>query len=411
MAFNLVLTGFIFALVFLNHKIARNKAYPPFIFSLVWGLLVLSYLIIDQFNIIEINTLKTRTIIVVLSGLFSFSLGGLIVILWKQIRTKSFNTPEFHFLHWRIHPLFDLIIHCLAILLSILLLIKAISISGNPFNPEFLLILRVKLNYENASFGLLKYAIPFIFFNGTFRLIWYYRIPDRFGKWRLWSAYLLALLIAILTTGRTNVIFLLLFLVSIVVVQSQITLRIVIRFIVIGYLVFMGMGIFLNKGGSVSNSLGQNFKSMSLSASQYLLGPTAALQKVLYEELNQEYDGVTLRFFKALAFRFNISDIPPPKTQLEFIDVPFKTNVYTLFFHYFTDFGWIGMILIVFILGMVFSEVYVYRYKFWGSYMYGVILYIIILSVFNEQFFTLLSLWIQLLIYSLLTRLIVIKNE
>jgi oligosaccharide repeat unit polymerase len=107
----------------------------------------------------------------------------------------------------------------------------------------------------------------------------------------------------------------------------------------------------------------------------------------------------TFRFFFALAAALGITEAPPSLVQ-EDVFVPHPTNLYTAYFHYLTDFGYIGFCLPVLAIGLFHGYIFrcfrerrgdeLMRYIFVMSFLP------LAQTVFQETHFTLLSTWLQL---------------
>lgn len=77
------------------------------------------------------------------------------------------------------------------------------------------------------------------------------------------------------------------------------------------------------------------------------------------------------------------------------------TNVYTFYHWYASDFGILYAWFIQFLVGMFHGKIYrqMVEYRLFGMYKYCIFLYPLIMQIFQDQYFSLLSSWIQLLVF------------
>jgi len=85
-----------------------------------------------------------------------------------------------------------------------------------------------------------------------------------------------------------------------------------------------------------------------------------------------------------------------------YTDTPLPTNVYTIYYTYFLDYGYLGVFILMFIIGifssLVFKRAYIKKEKIY-IFLYGMVFAGLIISCANEFFFTTVSYWIQAIIF------------
>ena len=84
----------LFIMVVANYNLSKDYLYPPFIYSVVWFCVILFYMIILQFHIIEINTVSALSLLIFIGGVFSFSLGGFTIFAIKNKLSINRTLPD-----------------------------------------------------------------------------------------------------------------------------------------------------------------------------------------------------------------------------------------------------------------------------------------------------------------------------
>jgi oligosaccharide repeat unit polymerase len=132
----------------------------------------------------------------------------------------------------------------------------------------------------------------------------------------------------------------------------------------------------------------------------YLLSPIAAFDKAAFIH-HIQYDGSsTFRFFYQLMKSLG-ANVDVKRTVQEFILIPTPTNVYTIFYQYYLDFGYIGIVVFGIIDGLIYGYVYGKindspSYKLFYAYLFVSLC----LQFFNEIFFVTFSIVIQIFVLS-----------
>jgi oligosaccharide repeat unit polymerase len=134
--------------------------------------------------------------------------------------------------------------------------------------------------------------------------------------------------------------------------------------------------------------------------SVYLLSPVSAFDNAV--NLHEvSYDGSsTFRFFYQVLHSCGF-DVDVKGTVQEFILVPLSTNVYTVFYQYYLDFGYFGILLFGVIDGWIYGYVYgkmneTPSLKLFYSYLFVSLC----LQFFNEIFWVVFSIVVQIFILS-----------
>ena len=104
--------------------------------------------------------------------------------------------------------------------------------------------------------------------------------------------------------------------------------------------------------------------------------------------------------FKALGLVVPVVDLVRP-----FILTPISTNVYSAFSPYYADYGAGGVAIFFFFFGSLTGYLYRRLQKLptpTMAMLYGILIYALVMQFFQDQYFSLLSQWIQLLIWTAL---------
>lgn len=116
----------------------------------------------------------------------------------------------------------------------------------------------------------------------------------------------------------------------------------------------------------------------------YIYSPIIALGEITpYSSSN--FGESSLRFFYALLYKTNLSDIEPINVVLDYVYIPKPTNVYTVMYPFYIDFGITGIIFGALIYGALFSFLY-------NSYIRGktifLLIYVALITTLITSFFS-----------------------
>ena len=278
-----------------------------------------------------------------------------------------------------------------------------LELAGGEDFARGLVIVRTLMSIENDEvYGVYKYGYSIAV--GALLLLQTFIIKNRpsFFYISMFVFYFfVALFTAILSTGRGNVsyIFVLLGLVYILCgKKNQINRRL---FKALGlvslitFLIFWVMGNLMGKAGdnaidAISDILDYQFSPL-LALSVYLESHPITI-------FGHEYGSNTFRFFISLLSFIGLHDKPPSLVQ-EFVNVPQSTNVYTAYFNYIKDFGWLGVTVISFLLGLLHGILFRWSMRDknndFALYILAISYMPLLYSLGGEAYFSLLSIWIQ----------------
>ncbi len=393
----------------LNYRQAKSLFYPPFIFSCYWGLLLLLLAVLPT----SYYPLTNQTLLIFTTGIVFFSLGGLLFLKLAKATVMDYTTHTNITNESYRHYITNLLIF--GIIISLLLLplycyrLYTIAITAN-FLPEsfvaahpitsFFVQLRKIVVSENGL-GPFKYLTAWFSFLGLISLIEFYHYKSLKNKIVVGSYFVISLIYLLLSTARIGMIsFLFSFFSLYFILNQKLKLKVIIYASIMILVAFLVPALVLHKGGATTNSSIQNIMHLLNNIKLYLLGGIVAFNEVTnyIDSLAQIFPHLySLSFFFKIAHVFN-NDIYVPKAIFPFIYMPSSTNVYTIFFSWFLDFGWVGIISICFILGFIAATCFHYAMKKNPLCMvlYACIITGLLLSNFYDAFLVGLSYWIQL---------------
>ncbi len=400
MIFSLLITLLVLFLVLMNNYFIKSIFYPPFVFTFIWFIILFVYFLLKLFNLVSIEELHSKTLLLLLLANLMFSAGGLYCIFYR----RNLGDKFINFKPTKIPKIFEDIFLLISIGGLFLLFQEAMNIASKVESQNVLISLRYQLTVKRLDYGILKYFLVFGLFNSLYRFLTFSKFNElkKSQKARLIISIIVSLVLLILSTGRTYILFYFTTILLIQFFKGNLIFKDVRMFILLSLIGFIGLGIILNKGGSITYSLSENLKSSFHHIIAYMEGPVLAFDKFFNSEFEYTYGKNTLRFFYAILFKMGLIAIPPVDIVHEYVYVPYPTNVYTLFYEYIMDFGFLITLLMVFFLGVIHTWLYLTSrisgnfLKIISAFSY----YPLIMIFFQDQYFSLMSFWLQLFIYS-----------
>lgn len=391
----MVFTGAILlaALAAINRCIAGSWLYPPALYSAYWsGLLFALYASGDAFYPISLTT-----VMLLFLGKLAFSLGGLLVLFSLGRRSWSrLPNPD---------PRRKIIVrHILDT--GLLLLLAALpfywALLQNASEKSGMDDFWVGVRYQTADatdgneFGLFARVR---YFSTVLALIALNEFDGKRQRWRPVALILVSMIYLVFSMGRFDAVMLIFSLLGVYWIRSnRINARSALLVGVLVLVLFVTVGVVLEKGGSTTATFSENLLLMYQNIQLYALGGIVAFDRYVAGVVPIE-TGLTFRFFTALAKVFNANIHVPSLTQA-WTNTPTPTNVYTDYFPYYSDFGSLGVMVIMFALGGTATLVYLAarRGHPLSVILYGHLFACLFLTNFSYPFLTSLSTWLQLIV-------------
>ncbi len=374
---------------------SKNFLYPPSLFTGIWLLSIIGLLLSgDTFYPVSIETLFVYFV-----GAIAFSIGGLVVFSGSAInnvKPVSF-TPRQTIKVYRFLDFFFLIV-----LIGFPFFGYFATKDADFSNPLFLAAQRqADLNHEiNNPLGNLLVIATFLAMgmhlnnDGSFS-----------RKWRVYLSILIAVVYGGLTGTKGNAVQLIISLAFISFMRAG-----RINFVALGSLITLALAVF------AVGLLFVNFAYMDLDASSmdtivflvgeiqsYWLGGLVIFERIVQSPESMESAQHLNRFFLETANSLG-ANFYVPSPNAVFTDASPTIdgiNTYTIYFSYFKDYGWSGVLLGMSMLGGVLT--WIYRLARRGNPLaiifYGVNTTGILLSVQAEHFILALNPYIKMLIF------------
>ena len=148
----------------------------------------------------------------------------------------------------------------------------------------------------------------------------------------------------------------------------------------------------------------QDSESVEKIISVYILSPLPAFDLVLNGE-KQFVSNQTFRFFNVVGDKLGIVD-RQNESENAWAQVPIYTNVYTVMFPFYSDFGYVGLCIFGFICGCFWSILYNKSFagQFISRVLYAMFSYTIYLQFFSDYLFNYLSVFFQVFIFLIIFR-------
>ena len=375
----------------------RDILYPGFLQSFVWATIVSLFSVFQN----DFMPISFITWLVIGLGVIAFSMGSFISTcghspfrLYNKVRTLPMHLPTF------------LLIILIILFLPVFIKKAYMFYVGGPFDNGFMnLRYALSTNSEQTGgYGILKYLVPIAFFVASQQILRVAHIFSKREKVLAFISIVAAVTYGLLSSGRSTLIMFMLTAFSIPIVLRRIRpIRSGSVFFFVLFIFFVLHGILMGKGGSLNQSWSENIFSMLRTIETYLLSSIPALNFQLH--INPDY-GIAHTFrtifalLHAIGFDFNVKPLVK-----NFVGTPFLTNVYTLYQPYYLDYGLMALPFFQFGFGFLHGALYrkatIYRPASVYIFFFSLSMCPLFLQFFNDQYFSLMSQWMQYLTYSI----------
>ncbi len=122
----------------------------------------------------------------------------------------------------------------------------------------------------------------------------------------------------------------------------------------------------------------------------YIYSPLVALGLLENTIHTIHFGEYTFRIFYAVSYYFGFSELPPQETILDYVNVPFPTNVYTVMQPFYSDFGLLGVFLGAIFYGVFWGVLFkfVERKGYHYLMIYSLLVISLVTSFFGETLIT-----------------------
>jgi oligosaccharide repeat unit polymerase len=364
----------LFALVLGNYWLSRSVLYPPLWFCAMWLLDLGLYWL----NLTPVDEIHPQTIAVIGFGALLFSTGGFLALyLPSNLFTAQFVITRFPQRNNIVKPAVTLFI-----LAGVPIMVRnLLAMAATGYGTT--IMQRARTGEADTN----PFATYFMLWSTYAATLFLLERRDKY----FWLMAGIALVAGVLSTGRLPIFMLVGSLVCVhLIVTGRHTLRVAFAFArlpVIGFLIlFFGL-FFTNKDTSIFEASGIG-ELLIIFFVGYVVGPTAALDVFLQNPNNYpEAPNHTFRFFLGIATHFHLANYIAPSPELH-IDVPFPTNVYTVYRTYIQDFGLYGALAAMAVIGLLHTMLY--RKARTGSrlgiYFFAATFYQVLMVIFSDEY-------------------------
>lgn len=293
------------------------------------------------------------------------------------------------------------------IIFSIFVLYRYYILINNNYTINVLQTYSLNKN-ELGNEGLISYGRNMFLALGISIIIGYSRVEDKekkiYKKYMIFQIIIMIIL-SITRMSRNGMLFSMLpILISYIIVTRQQNIKVIkklLLFLIIFLIVFFAFSVFKYfYEYTDKTSYIKNFKNQFLT---YGCGGIIAIQKMFDAGNFVQYYGLnSFRFFIAIYDKIFNSNYAKSLVQ-NFISIGngVTTNVYTFYQYYISDFGLIYALLIQFLVGIFHGVSYkkMSQMKNYWIYIFSFSIYPLIMQFFQDQYISLMSTWIQILIF------------
>ncbi len=385
---------------FLVLFIAKDFLHPGFLFCVPW-IIFLSFLFLSDYDYDS----SSFCYIYFFIGTIIFELGCFIGIGHKRVIRKERllnRSDQIYYVNYQSIKIltFMELIFVLYVLYSYFVFIRS-HFTVNVF-------LSYHMNrYEMSNISLIGYGRNFFSAFGICTIIGYSHVSlherKRYRKYMI-IQLLLYVPMTLTRMTRNEILFVILpIFMAFIVVTKQNNIQVLKKMIVAvaAFLVLFGTVAVMKYHTLFAN--GNFFNTMFDQLLLYGCGAFVAFQKEFDAMSFMGYEGTnTFRFFIAIYDKIAGTELAQPLIQ-QFINIGngLITNVYTFYYWYANDFGVLYALFVQFIVGILHGISYrkMSQMSLYGIYIYCLFIHPLVMQIFQDQYFSLLSSWIQFLLF------------
>jgi oligosaccharide repeat unit polymerase len=258
--------------------------------------------------------------------------------------------------------------------------------------------LRSAMTEEGQSFGVLTY---FPILSYVLTSIYLYRYCAGHLKiFGLVVSVLVSVFYAYINTARTGVLLLLLLMVLPLFLKGYIGFKGGAISVGVLLALFVFIATMTAKGVSIEAEVGENVTSLLENLRSYTIAPFLAFSQLEKSLENFSWGANSFRLFFSIASALGVYEGQALSVAREYVYVPDPTNVYTVYDTYFRDFSYFGVL-----IPPAFLCFHWWLYKKARNlggrwiFLYSASIYPLAMQFFADQYFSLLSIWIQLIFW------------
>jgi len=395
-----VFAGVLGVLAIWHYRSEGSALFPPVLYAGLWAS-VLGALAVegDVYYPLSFDTLG-----IILLGSVGFGLGGHLALLASRPHQES--RPRDYGYRLPLSLVLNVSVAVVAVALPFYWYrVQDIVAKAAP-GDEFWVSLRTEIG-ESGGAGL-GFFVYLSSFSSFLAVVAVYEIKARDSLWTKVRMLLLIAMSIALHLGSGGRLESLLLFFSITGVGWLRSKRVRLGPAILGGLlavvIFAVVGFLLGKGASAESSFAENVGTMTSTMRHYVLSGTVGFDRFVRGYVNFPPGNRTFRFFIALGRALGIKGGEVAELILPNCDTPAITNVYTIWHPFYSDFGWAGVAIIPFLLGIAATIVYqgALRGVPHACILYAYFIGSLILCVASDMFVMSLSHWLQIGFYCIL---------
>lgn len=364
-------------------------ANPFKIYFALWFILFLSYFFLrETFVPVPLEFF----LVMICAKSLAFVLLLLIYFQTAEVSQKNFFDGTF-----KPKKTLLLIAQIVPLLAAPLVYFKAVSIAGGDdiFTVIGYVKLRSAMTADGESFGVLSYfsILSFVVASvvvGAYLNRW-------IGLWRVCGSIAVSLFYVYVSTGRTFALLFFSLLAVPLILTGVIRGKGIICSTILVVCAFAFVTAMTAKGISVEADAGDNISSFSEQLRAYVIAPLIAFSRLVNNLISADFGLNTFRLVFSILKALGIIDAAPAALIRDYEFVPDPTNVYTVYDAYFRDFSFAGIFIPpTFLLGHWWLYQKAKNYGDKWIYYYSASVYPLVMQFFQDQYFSLLSMWVQI---------------
>lgn len=255
--------------------------------------------------------------------------------------------------------------------------------------------LRTAMTEEGRGYGYLAYLFTLAFVVTSLQLNLVFKKIIRLPYFIF--SVVISLFYAYLGTGRTFILLFAVLMLFPLIIMGIIRFRGLFISIALIAFLFVFVAAMTAKGVSVDESFSSNVKSFLENLAGYTVAPILAFFRLMSTKVEVDFGANSFRILYSLLYSFGLFGFPPVALVRDYAFVPGPTNVYTVYEVYFRDFSYLGVVVPpLFLIGHWWLYAKARRFGGVWIFYYSVSVYPLLMQFFQDQYFSLLSTWIQI---------------
>ena len=328
----------------------RAWLFPPAIYALYWCVIVLSSIVVPY----EGYSLSLQSLLVFLVGCIGFWIGGYSAVGCLGGKAKSNSIS---------HQRKDFMQKCILIYGIFLLSLSPLLVYNIRHAADFLGVehfaVAARIAFGEADrVGIPRYFQSFASVGSITCYIaaWLFDSSTR-AKFTLAISLIAVLFMNVLTFSRTPIYMQVIGVLVIMLFRRTISAKVVL--VSVALMVFLGLaiGVVLGKGPDFGSIDGPVYAILG-SITMYVAGGPLGFAQVMNDPSSVGESGLSLRFFSQ-PFQSIGVNIELPSNVLDYVS-PVLGNIYTIYYAYWLDWGWVGIICMSFAAGFLSTVAYIF---------------------------------------------------